>query len=154
MIGIEIQGIPAVQAALAKAGSDATMHKCTQAVGEYMRGQLRKYPPYQYVSRARAYGKPFQSDKQRRWFFAALRSGELTLPYRRTDKLKAGWKLTWFGANDLYLTNDVEYAHFVQESPQARMMTYIGWRTQERIIYENREQIQRVTQETWNRAQK
>jgi hypothetical protein len=154
MIGIEIQGIPAVQAALEKAGNAATMHKCTQAVGEYMRGQVRKYPPYQYVSRTRAYGKPFQSDKQRRWFFAALRSGELTLPYQRTNTLKSGWQLTRFGSDDLLLTNDVSYARFVQQSPQARMMTYIGWRTQERIVYEEREQIQRVTQEAWNRAQK
>ena len=137
-----------------KASSAETRHKVTQAAGEYLRGQLRKYPPYQYVSRTRAYGKPFQSDKQRRWFFAALRSGELTLPYQRTNKLKQGWQLNRFGSDDVILSNDVEYARHVQESPQARMMTYIGWRTQERTIYEEREQIQRVVNETWNAAQK
>ena len=154
MIGVEVQGVPAVKAALEKAANAETMHKVTQEAGEYLRGQMRKYPPYQYVSRSRAYGKTFQSDRQRRWFFAALRSGELTLPYQRTNKLKAGWQLTRFGANDLYLTNEVEYARFVQQSPQARMMTYIGWRSQERVIAEEREQIQRVVNEAWNAAQK
>jgi hypothetical protein len=154
MIGVEVQGVAAVSAALARTDSDETQRQVTQAVGEYLRGQLRKYPPYQYVSRRRAYGKPFQSDRQRRWFFAALRSGELTLPYQRTNRLKQGWKLTRFGANDQLLTNEVPYARFVQQSPQARMMTYIGWRTQERVIYEEREQIQRVVNEAWNRAQK
>lgn len=154
MIGIEIQGIAAVQKALEDADSIKTQRAVTQAAGEYMRGQMRKYPPYQYVSRTRAYGKPFQSDRQRRWFFAALRSGELTLPYQRTNTLKTGWKLTRFGVNDLLLTNDVPYARFVQQSPQARMMTYIGWRSQERVVYEDRAQIQRVVTEAWNRAQK
>jgi hypothetical protein len=154
MIGVEVQGIEAVKAALAKAANAGTMHEVTQSAGEYMRGQMRKYPPYQYISRQRAYGKTFQSDRQRRWFFAALRSGELTLPYQRTNTLKSGWQLTRSGPNDLLLTNDVPYARFVQESPQARMMTYIGWRSQERVIYEEREQIQRVVNEAWNRAQK
>lgn len=154
MIGVEIQGIAEVKATLERTANAATLHKVTQAAGEYMHGQMRKYPPYKYVSRTRAYGKPFQSDRQRRWFFAALHSGELTLPYQRTNTLKTGWKLTRFGANDLYLTNDTSYARFVQQSPQARMMTYIGWRSQERVIYEEREQIQRVVNEAWNAAQK
>jgi hypothetical protein len=154
MIGIEIQGIAAVQAALAKASSPQVMHALTQDAGEYMRGQLRKYPAYQYVSRARSYGKPFQSERQRRWFFAALRSGELMLPYRRTNALKQGWQLTRFGENDLLLTNEVSYAKFVQQSPQARMMIYIGWRSQETIVYYERAQIQRVVTESYNRASK
>lgn len=35
---------------------------------------------------------PFYSERQRRWFFAALNSGELELPYQRTGELGASWQ--------------------------------------------------------------
>jgi hypothetical protein len=44
--------------------------------------------PYPPASRAR---QPFRSDKSRRFFFAALRSGAITVPYRRTGAMGNAW---------------------------------------------------------------
>lgn len=43
--------------------------------------RLREYPP------ASGRGQAFRSAKARRFFFAALRSGAITVPYRRTGDL-------------------------------------------------------------------
>ena len=47
---------------------------------------LKTYPPQSH--------KPllFKTVRQRRYFFWALRTGKLHVPYRRTDKLKRGWR--------------------------------------------------------------
>jgi hypothetical protein len=44
--------------------------------------------PYPSPSRAR---QPFKSDKSRRFFFAALRSGAISVPYRRTNAMGNAW---------------------------------------------------------------
>jgi hypothetical protein len=44
--------------------------------------------PYPAASRAK---QPFKSDKSRRFFFAALRSGEITVPYRRGFGMQDAW---------------------------------------------------------------
>lgn len=51
--------------------------------------------PYPQPSRAR---QPFRSNQSRRFFFAALRSGQITVPYRRTGALASGW--AWQPAPD------------------------------------------------------
>lgn len=43
-------------------------------------------------------GQPFQSSKQRRFFFAALRSGQIGVPYRRTNQLANAWRVEGTGA--------------------------------------------------------
>lgn len=43
--------------------------------------RLREYPP------ASGKRQPFRSAKARRFFFAALRRGQITVPYRRTGEL-------------------------------------------------------------------
>jgi hypothetical protein len=47
--------------------------------------------PYPAASRAR---QPFRSAASRRFFFAALRSGAITVPYRRTGALQDAWDWT------------------------------------------------------------
>lgn len=154
MIQVEIRGIPEVQRMLASVANPAVRQEVLRSVGEYAQGQMRKYPDYTYVSRREAYGKTFQSDRQRRWFFAALRSGELVIPYPRTGTLRRGWKVEPRGADDMALRNDTPYGRFVQNSPQARMMTLRQWRSLQTMLYQEKAQIQRIASEAWNRALK
>jgi hypothetical protein len=44
----------------------------------YLKGKVAKYPPRRHGVRMQ-----FTSDRQRRGFFAKLRSGEIEVPYRR-----------------------------------------------------------------------
>jgi hypothetical protein len=154
LIGLDIEGIDAVQKVLSQVDSPRVASAVTKDVAHYMRGQMRKYPPQQYVSRTRAYGKPFKTARQRRWFFAALRRGEITVPYVRTMRLQRAWKVMAFGTTGHLLTNDMPYAKYVQQSPQDRMFTLRQWRSVERVVHENRGAIQRTADESLSRALK
>ena len=81
-ITLQLVGLDKLQTALAKlptevetsfaaAGKEAGESVILDTVG------LRRYPPPYHAPR------PFQSDKQRRYFFAALRDGQIEVPYRR-----------------------------------------------------------------------
>jgi hypothetical protein len=103
-----------------------------EEVGEFMRYRLREYPGYRYVSRKAAYGQSFSSDRQRRWFFAALAEGRIT-PGRanRSGKLGDGWRIVKTDPKALNLVNEVPYAVFVQGTvtQQARQPRMAGWKS-------------------------
>ncbi len=134
MIGIKIeidQGqFQRLTAKLASFERQQVVHQTVHDTAVFMQGKMREYPPQISVTRAQAYGQTFQNDKQRRWFFAALRRGELTIPYKRTGHLADMWRVWEPAKNQAVLTNDTSYAGLVQErGKQSRMMTIIGWRT-------------------------
>lgn len=78
--------------------------------------------------------QPFVSDKQRRWFFANLRSGALSVPYERTYRLQRGWQpfRTSTGAE---VRNDVPYAGMVMGSKGDQSSYFAGksWLSIDRI---------------------
>lgn len=119
-------------------------HQTVKDVAEFMERKVKEYPPYKYVSRREAYGVPFFTVKQRRWFFAALRSGELDLPYKRTNTLKENWNVTVTGKGQLRLSNDTAYSGQVQGARQSRMMTRIGWQTIDQYLKKYDGEIGRV----------
>lgn len=105
--------------------------ECIQAFTDYLIGDeshgLRHYPPYRKVTRKQAYGVTFFSAKQRRWFFWALRTGRLQLPYARTNKLRDAWKKTGDKWRPI-IRNETPYAHHVMsDDRQSRMSKKIGW---------------------------
>ena len=87
--------------------------------------------------------KGFVSDKQRRWFFAALRRGEITVPYVRTGTLGRRWEKKVTASPDGVdgtIGNDTEYAPFVQGSQQAQI--HQGrWETIEQVLEDNEQAI-------------
>ncbi len=116
----------------------------TKDVATFLQGKMQEYPPEKRVTRKQAYGVTFFTDKQRRWFFAALNSGELELPYRRTGALREGWRIMHV-ENKYALTNDVGYAGFVQErSQQSRMQRIIGWKTVSTQLQRYKSELGRV----------
>lgn len=76
------------------------------AVAEAVRNVVAPYP-----SAARK-KQPFKSDKSRRFFFAALRSGQITVPYQRTGVTGRSWMIepTSYGA---LLSNSAPGAKYV-----------------------------------------
>ena len=103
-----------------------------EEVGGFMREKLRDYPAYRYVSRKAAYGQSFFSDKQRRWFFAALAEGRITPgKANRTGALGEGWQIVKTDPKALNLVNEVPYAVFVQGTvtQQARQPRMAGWKS-------------------------
>jgi hypothetical protein len=106
-------------------------------VGDGSRG-LSHYPNYSFVSRTAAYGRPFQSDRQRRKFFAMLRNGEILPGFpRRTGRLQRGWTISYSGVSSR-ITNVENYAGYVVGDPgQARLNEMGGWRRIGLIIASN-----------------
>ena len=151
-VDIQVSGIDAVLAKVIMLESPDAQRSVMRDVAEFMRGKLQRYPAYRYVSRRQAYGQTFVSDKQRRWFFAALRSGELQIPYVRTRTLRNQWVIADAPGGDVILRNYTDYAKWVQQgSTQSRMMTLRGWQTEDDVTAQNAAGIARVADESYNR---
>ena len=84
--------------------------------------------------------QPFVNDKSRRYFFAALRSGQIAVPYRRTGALGAPDNWTQTPESDgLTLTSTVKHSDLVRgASTQAKYFAH--WPTDEAIALASEDQ--------------
>lgn len=108
-------------------------------VNEYMINVLQQYPPEKRVTRRAAYPEVqgWFSEKQRKWFFASLRSGSLRLPYRRTQELGKSWKVIGENPVRSIIANESPAAPFVMgDTEQSRMSKLIGWKKISAIVQE------------------
>lgn len=81
---LEIDGIEAASRLI---GQDLApvLDSIILALSLEVQGRIAPYPP------ARPRRQPFKSARQRRGFFAKLRSGKIQVPYRRTGQLGQKW---------------------------------------------------------------
>ncbi len=126
-VGVEVQGIAEIKAKLAKLPK-AAQDIVVDDVSKYYLNVFRdSQPPPKYVTRFRAYGVTFFSAKQRRWFFAALRDGRISVPYTRTQGLRKSWRQIDRGARS-FIVNDSPGAPFVVgDETQSRHEKLVGW---------------------------
>jgi hypothetical protein len=132
MIKIVARNIDKVQEYL-KTVPRGSVKVALKALGEYFLGNdrhgLRHYEGYKYVSRKSAYGQTFQSDKQRRWFWA--NGGPDMIGNHRTDTTANAW--TSKATNSGYgvtLENPSEGAkHIWGDDTQAAQPAAVGHRT-------------------------
>lgn len=100
---------------------------------------LAHYPPYKVVSRERAYGQTFQTEKQRRWFFWAKASG-LINPWtnQRTGAMANAWRADPTGANAWRISNPTEAAKWTMgNATQANQPNLVGWRKVSEVLSTN-----------------
>jgi hypothetical protein len=131
-ISIEVQGLEQVMHRI-RSLPDAARDEVLHDGAEYSLEVLRDEPPPKYVTRTAAYGQPFQSDRQRRWFFAALNSGEISVPYHRTGEMKAGWNYHQAGF-EVKFTNSAPGAQYVMGAKQSRHEKLVGWKKAQDIV--------------------
>ena len=101
------------------------------AFADYVYGDtshgLRKYPSYRHITRASAYGQTFQSDKQRKWFWA--NGGPDMIGNNRTNETFNAW--TFRVENNGYrivLGNASTGAYYtMHDSGQAAQPRLVGW---------------------------
>lgn len=93
---------------------------------------IAKYPPKSSGKRM-----VFQSEKQRRWFFWALRSGQIEVPYRRSGTLGKSW------TTDVRATSENirgvlgtirPYAQYVQDEELQAQMHKGHWPTVQMLL--------------------
>jgi hypothetical protein len=123
MISLKVRGLRETIAALQKVGRGVSDLSTPMAAAlGILRAYLKKYPPPPVGAHIR-----FVSLKQRRWFFWALRSGAITVPYRRTMTLGRSWNVTVTTSSNTIrgvLANPIgqTYGRYVQDAEkQARI---------------------------------
>lgn len=139
----KIRGVEEWQAYL-KQLPRGTVKVALAAIAEWIIGTgqrgLALYPGYKYVKRAQAYGETFKSNKQRRWFFAALNEGKILPGYpRRTGKTQKGYVAR--STNNGYgvvIENKEAGAYYTRDDKgQARLNALAGWRKVSDVVSTN-----------------
>lgn len=111
------------------------MRAATKAAAAVGQDRIAKYPP---PSRKKM---TFVSDRQRRGFFARLRSGEIEVPYRRgtspgSETLGRRWHIRPHGTIGHVLTNDASYAGLVHGATEQAAYHKGNWKTDEGLARE------------------
>ena len=130
---IEIQGLEQVISRI-KSLPDEGKKQVLTDVAEYSLEVIKEYPPQKFVTRLAAYGKTFFSDKQRRWFFANLREGKISVPYHRTNGLANSWQATIGTDQVKFNTNYAAAPYVVGFAAQSRHEAAVGWKKVDEIV--------------------
>lgn len=125
----EIRNLEEVIAKLRGLGRADVLFEPMTKAASHLVDRLAKYPPQ--VSRP----QPFKTDKQRRFFFAALRDGRIQVPYRRTGTLGRKWTSDVAAdGSQAVVGNNTPYGPLVMGTEkQARYHAQGGWRRVDQV---------------------
>lgn len=120
-----------------------TIRTAIRAFTEYIVGDsshgLAHDDPYHYVSRKAAYGQTFQSDKQRRYVMAMIKSGEITPGVRKNSPTNQSQVYGIQETNGGYgatITNSSEGAYWTRKAQPAQLRM-AGWRAYADVVAAN-----------------
>jgi hypothetical protein len=100
-----------------------------EAANVYLLDSLKLSPPYRYVSRKTAYPPTgWFSDKQRRYVMAKIASGDIQIPYRRTQSLRNSWETLGYGVNQIVVNENPAAIYAYDDKRQARQLGLVGWK--------------------------
>lgn len=152
-VEIHVQGTERVQKKL-KALPVLIQNGVTVAVANYLLKVITtdEIPPWKHVSRARAYGRTFQTKRQRRWFFWFFRdeiANNIPFPWHKRRGKAGGIASTWNfkkpenGEIVLYNSNP-DAIWLYDDDRQARQLALVGWSKISMIIRNRHKQIDGV----------
>lgn len=148
---IKLEGQEKLLALLAVLGRLDPVKAGIRAAGLYVKGKLAQYPQAKRLTRAEVYGETFRTAKQRRAFFAKLKSGEIEVPYHRgespsSQRFKARWALAAEnGGVTAVVGNNATYGRLLMD-PQLQSVyaNRVGWRTTDAVVDEERAEVLRI----------
>jgi hypothetical protein len=116
---------------------ERAMSAATKAAAAEGQDRIARYP------RPRRRKVTFASDRQRRGFFARLRSGQIEVPYRRgsspgSETLGRRWSIQPSGRFNHVLRNDASYAALVHGADDQAAYHAGNWKTDEGLADELR----------------
>lgn len=142
-VRFKIRGVEAVQSFLATVPR-GVLKVALEAFTAYIVGDsnhgLKHNEPYKYVSRQSAYGVSFFTDKQRRWFFWALNTGQINPGSgERTGKTSDAWSYKASGNGYQYtIVNPTAGGYYTRDDyGQARQPAKVGWRKVSDVLAAN-----------------
>lgn len=102
--------------------------------------------------------QPFKTEKQRRFFFAAVRSGAIQVPYQRTGNLSRAWLVRLQDNGDTFVSevfNRTPYRPYVQGFAGEQARIHRGrWSSQEQIQAAAEAATERRTAEAMNELER
>lgn len=131
-MSIEIIGLEAVVRKLNGLDDPQVLIRpMTEAVA-HVHNKIAKYPPS-----PGGRPQPFKTEKQRRYFFWAMRAGVIQVPYRRTGTLGRKWTTSVSPDGRVgKVGNNTPYARVVQDSSYEKYSHYhqaTGWITAQEV---------------------
>lgn len=120
--GIAIDGLEEVMT-LVKQDLTSALNAACMAIAEEALNVTRPYPD---VRRKR---QPFRSDAQRRGFFARLRSGAITVPYRRSGDALGRWAAPQPYGHGARTINTSPHARFTYSAQTQAAYHQGNWKT-------------------------
>lgn len=150
-VGIDVLGIPELVKFL-DGLPDAAQDQVATDVSKYLIDVLRINPAQKYVTRKQAYGRTFQTRKQQRWFFWALGTGAIDVPYHRTQQQARGWKTLGEGKNIIIVNEAPGIAFTRGDDTRSRHERLVGWRTTTEVIKERAGRIMEIAEAAVARA--
>lgn len=155
-LSLTVSGMPEVKKKLAKL-PPAIQEEVTISVANYLLKVMieDEVPPWKLVHRETAYGRPFFTAKQRRWFFWHFRyeiKNDIPLPWhKRRGKTGGGiesrWKIyrTEGDKGEVVVANTHPASMFLYDNErQARQLGMVGWPKIGDVMERRRKNIQSV----------
>ena len=135
---------------------DEAQYEIGEDVGRYLYNIFQEQPQKKRIENARrkAFGVTFFSDKQRRWFFANLDAGTLTIPYQRTQRFRKSWQLIGRGINTVLVNDSEAGPYLMDDKRQSCMSALFGWQKISDKLNERMHRIERVAVAAMNKALK
>ena len=135
LLNIKARNLEAVRYILEGLEGTRIVGVVTEAVAGEIVDIMQSQPeetPYQYVSRAEAYpnapaGPGWFSDKQRRYVMAAIRSGAIQIPYRRTGQISGAWQVEGRLSKARAVNNNAAAPYVFGQAQQSNHENLVGW---------------------------
>lgn len=131
-MSVTVIGLPAALAELSPVRLQKGIGDVVMAVALESQDRIARYPPQRHGK------QPFKSEKQRRYFFWALHSGAIHVPYIRggpgSQTLGRRWHIIRRSATEAVLENLASYADLVHgATTQSSYHAASGWLTDEGV---------------------
>lgn len=142
-VTIQVDGMDELLQAIESLEDLRPLRGAVQAMALYMKGKVAIYPPYQHIPRKQVYGFSFFSAKQRKWFFAAVAEGRITVgKSSRGGKTSQGFGRRWTitplnNGLTAVIGNNTGYGEFLMGSKRTKRSAAGGWRTVAEVVEEN-----------------
>lgn len=147
-ITINLEGMEELLQAIESLEDLKPIRGAVQAMALYMKGKVAVYPPYRHIPRKQIYGFSFFSDKQRKWFFAAVAEGRINVGHSsRGGKTSQGfgrrWTITPLNSGlTAIIGNNTSYGEFLMGAKRSKRSEAGGWRLVSEVLEDNRSAVQ------------
>ena len=145
-VSYDVKGYNRVRNALRKLASEYKK-ELDSTIGDWTKKQRAGLKSHGYPAQSNA-PQPFKTERQRRWFFWALKNGIINVPYKRTGIMASSWRATKRGDSDWVIENSAAYtALVVGRGTQAQYHKNHWWVAQDIIEEETPDLTRKLTEE-------